>query len=290
MSYRSRPIKRTRRTAGEMEALRDAIFEVVELNAPMTVRQVFYQLVSVGLIDKSEREYKNVVVRLLGEMRRQRVIPYQWIADSTRWMRKPQTFDSLADALHTTARTYRRSLWNDTDAYVEVWLEKEALAGVLAEETEEWDVPLMVTRGYPSLSFLNTAAEIIGDLSKPTFLYYVGDHDPSGVDIQRSVEQGIRQIVPDARMVVERIAVDQSQVAEYDLLTRPTKRSDSRSASFKGESVEVDALRPSVLRRLVRESIERHVDKRALAVIRRTERLERVSLNEIALSMNGAAV
>ena len=78
------------------------------------------------------------------------MIPYGWIADSTRWMRKPKSYSGLVDMLSTTRDTYRRALWSTQPAYVEVWLEKDALAGVIYTETEDWDVPLMVTRGTPA--------------------------------------------------------------------------------------------------------------------------------------------
>ena len=147
MVYRSRSIKRKRRTKPDVEAIKTAIYNVVEENQPMTVRQVFYQMTVAGVVPKTETSYKNIVVRLLGTMRREGRLPFSWIADNTRWMRKPRTFSSLDSALHNTARTYRRALWDEQDAYVEIWLEKDALSGVLYDVTSEWDVPLMVTRG-----------------------------------------------------------------------------------------------------------------------------------------------
>jgi hypothetical protein len=89
--------------------------------------------------------------------------PYGWIADNTRWQRRPRTLNGPEEALRETARLYRKSLWVSADTRVETWLEKNALAGVVVEVTDEYDVPLMVTRGYPSLSFLAEAAEEIAD-------------------------------------------------------------------------------------------------------------------------------
>jgi hypothetical protein len=100
-----------------------------------------------GVIAKTEGEYKITVVRLLGDMRRNGEIEFDWIAGNTRWMRKPRTFSSLENMLKRTAEAYRRSVWDNQECYVEIWLEKDALAGVLYEETGAWDVPLMVTRG-----------------------------------------------------------------------------------------------------------------------------------------------
>ena len=276
------PIRRRRRSPEEIEAIRQAIRETLAADYPMTVRQVFYQLVSRGTIRKTEGEYKTTVCRLLGEMRRSRDIPFGWIADNTRWMRKPRTFGSLEEALRSTAQHYRRAVWDDLDVYVEVWLEKDALAGVLLDETATWDVPLMVTRGYPSLTYIHEAAEQIQDLGKPAHLYYFGDYDPSGLDIPRSVEEGLREFAPDAEIYFERVAVTDEQIHEWSLPTRPTKTSDTRSRGFRGESVEVDAIPSARLRSLARECIERHVDRSRLHDLELVEDEEREILRMFA--------
>src|SRR3954452_13666185 len=77
---------RQRRTAKDMDRIRAAILDVLRQDQPMTVRQVFYRLVSAGAIAKTEAEYKTTVVRLLGEMRLDGQVPFGWIADNTRWM------------------------------------------------------------------------------------------------------------------------------------------------------------------------------------------------------------
>ncbi|HEY2838257.1 MAG TPA: hypothetical protein VGJ26_03865 [Pirellulales bacterium] len=187
---RSSPTKAKRRTAYDIQRITDCIYAELAADHPMTVRQMFYRLVSKGVIAKTESEYKQTVCRLASVMRRRGDIPYGWFADGTRWQRKPQTHSSLQSMLDSSAKFYRRSLWNDQDAYVEIWLEKEALAGVLYQATSPYDVPLMVTRGYPSLSYLFEAAEAIAAENKPTYLYYFGDRDPSGVDIPRKGRGG----------------------------------------------------------------------------------------------------
>jgi hypothetical protein len=196
------------------------------------VRQVFYRLVSGGVIEKTESEYKQTVCRLLTDMRLSGYLSYHWIADNTRWMRKPETYDSVEEMLQLTATTYRRAVWRNQPVYVEVWLEKDALAGVLLEETASWDVPLMVTRGYASLSYLFEAAQAIKAQDKPVHLYYLGDYDPSGVDISRQVERRLREFAPDAEIHFERVAVTPEQIQTLQLPTRPTKRTDSRAKAF----------------------------------------------------------
>ncbi|HEX8771732.1 MAG TPA: hypothetical protein VF711_13275 [Acidimicrobiales bacterium] len=170
--YRSRPIKhRGRRTRAEIEEIKAGLFEILAFQHPATVRGVFYQAVTHGLVAKTESEYKNTVIRLLVNMRREGLLPYGWIADETRWMRKPASYASLADMLDQSAQLYRRALWDAQPSYVEVWLEKEALSGAIYEVTSTWDVPLMPTRGYPSLSFIHQAAEAIAAPAKPTTIY-----------------------------------------------------------------------------------------------------------------------
>jgi hypothetical protein len=272
----SRPTKR--RSKQQIEELKGVIYEVVSKNNPMTVRQVFYQLVSLGAIGKTENEYKSTVVRLLGLMRREHELPFNWIADNTRWMRKPRSYTGMEAALEETVKTYRRDLWNEQEAYVEIWLEKDALAGVLYEETKAWDVPLMVTRGYPSLSYIYEAAEYIESQEKPSYLYYFGDYDPSGLDITRAVEEGIKELAPQAEVNFKRVAVTSEQIALWKLPTRPTKKTDSRSRSFEGESVEVDAIPPDRLRELAASSITKHIDSLLLTRSRIIEKAERETL------------
>ena len=145
-----------------------------------------------------------------------------------------------------------------------------------------WDVPLLVTRGYASLSYLHEAAEAIAAQCKPAYLYYFGDHDPSGVDIPRNVERRLREFAPDAEIHFERVAVTPEQVLEWKLPTRPTKATDTRAKSFEGESVEVDAIPPAMLRQLTRDCIVRHVDAHTVTAIMAAEESERDLLTVIA--------
>jgi hypothetical protein len=263
------------------------MYDLLKAEHPMTVRQVFYRLVSMEEIAKKESEYKNTVDRLLVRMRLAKEVPFGWIADNTRWMRKPRTFDSLEEALQNTARTYRRALWTEQDVYCEVWLEKDALAGVLYQITGRWDVPLMVTRGYSSLSFLHSTAEAIAAYQKPAWIYYLGDYDPSGLDIPKKGESRLREFAPDAEIHFERVAVTPEQIHLWNLPTRPTKKTDSRAKGFTGESVEVDAIPPADLRALVQSCIEQHIDHEALTRLRLVEQSEQLSLKQFARNFNG---
>src|SRR5215468_5964861 len=174
-------------------------------------------------------------------------------------MRKPRTHNSVEEALRDTARFYRKSLWAEADAYVEIWLEKDALAGVVYPVTSMYDVPLMVARGYASLSFLYSAAEYINDLDVPTYIYHFGDFDPSGVNAGEKIEETLKEMAPGADIHFERCAVTEAQIAALNLPTRPTKATDTRAKNFGSISVELDAIEPNRLRQLVQQQIELHL-------------------------------
>jgi hypothetical protein len=243
---------------------------IIELMRPMTVRQVFYQASVHGIVDKSETGYAKVQTDLV-QMRRSGMLPFDWLADNTRWQRKPTTFGSPEQALRQTAMFYRKDLWVDADAYVEVWLEKDALAGVLMPVTELYDVPLMVARGYASLSFLHSAASYIACLDVPTFIYHCGDFDPSGVNAGEKIEETLRELAPNAEIHFERIAVTPEQIVTWSLPTRPTKTTDSRARGFGDISVELDAIPPDNLRGLVESAIERHLPQEQYRVLKAVE-------------------
>jgi hypothetical protein len=188
-------------------------------------------------------------------MRRSGQLPYGWIADHTRWQRKPVTFDSIEDALADTAATYRKALWRDAKSYLEIWLEKDALSGVVLPVTKKFDVPLMVVWGYASETFLHAAGDYMAAVERPCFVYHFGDFDPSGQDAARAVEKGLRKHAGGAEIHFERIAVTQRQIDEWNLPTRPTKQSDPRAKKFGPVSVELDAINPNKLRELVADVI-----------------------------------
>jgi hypothetical protein len=251
-----------------MAEIRDTLVAICGEHHPLSDRGVFYQAEVLGCVRKSEADYKGTVIRLLVDMRRRGRIPWDWIVDNTRWRRKPHTHSSIEAALEETARSYRRAIWDNQDNYVEIWMEKDALAGTVYPVTAEYDVPLMVARGYSSHAFLHSAANEILGQGKPAYIYAFGDFDPSGVDATRFIEQTLREYAPGAEIHFERVAVTPAQIERWHLATRPTKTTDSRSKRFGSQtSVELDAIPPNTLRDLVRDCIEQHLDERALAAL-----------------------
>ena len=244
---------------------------------PVSVRQIFYNLTTQNIVDKTKNGYEQVV-SISGKMREDGELPFSWVADATRWMRKPDTHDTLMDALEITKETYRKNLWANQSVNVEIWIEKEALSGVVYPITARWDVPLMPTKGYPSKTFLYTSAEDLR-MDKTNYIYMLSDYDPSGVDLSRNTEATLRRYADDdCDITFERIAVTESQINEWELPSRPTKKSDARAKSFTGESVDLDAIPPDELRNLVSDSITQHIDDDNYQQLCEIESAERESL------------
>jgi hypothetical protein len=139
-------------------AIRSTVLDLTDRFERMTVRQVFYGLEVQGVVDKTEGGYRQVQKQVLA-MRREDLLPWSFITDGTRWQRKPKSYVGVHDYMAHMARTYRRNLWQAQDVRLEIWLEKDALADTIVDATAKWDVPLMVSRGQSSATFLWNAAQ-----------------------------------------------------------------------------------------------------------------------------------
>jgi len=279
-------IKRTRRTRAEIEALDDALREIVDQFRPVTVRQVFYQAVNRALVPKSETKGSRVVQRRLVVLRESGAIPYGSIVDGTRYVHGHRRYHDLDEFTTYAAGLYRKDYWSTSEVNVEVWLEKDALKGVLVPTVvNECGLGLHVTRGFASITYLQEAAEEIELDGRPTYVYVLTDFDPSGVSIAEKVEEELKSRAPDAEIVVERLAVDRAQIDRWNLPTRPTKASDTRAAKFRRlygtDSVELDAIPPDELRNLVRDAIDGHMETWRLRQFRMVEREERETLRSM---------
>ena len=277
--YRPSAVKRARRTDAQLADIDAVILEVLLDEHPATLRGTFYRVMSAGAVAKSEAGYK-LVGRQVLKLRRSRDLPYSWITDGTRYFVKPYSWNDVEEMLEDAAASYRRMLWRDQNIDVQMFTEKDAITGVISGVTAEWDVPLGVLRGYCSESFAWKVAELLSR-RKPTVMYQLGDHDPSGVDAWRNFAEKVTAFAPDADVRFERLAVLPEQIYTLDLPTRPTKHTDSRSAGFDGESVEVDAIAPSKLREIVRNAIEKYIDPAALALTRSVEASERDTITRM---------
>ena len=209
--------RRYRRTKAELAEIDVAIYEIAEAEEPVTIRGLFYRVMSLRLVPKTEQGY-SVVQRQTLKLRRAGELPYGWITDGSRLRLKPRTFSSAQAALENTAQMYRRDLWINQGIHVEVWIEKDAIRGVISPVTAEYDVPLMTSRGFSSETFLYETAEDINDEGKPAVIYQLGDHDPSGVAAWDDIQRKLRDFVDaDIDVTFERIAVTPEQIVEMEL-------------------------------------------------------------------------
>lgn len=182
-------------------------------------------------------------------------------------------------------RVCRSNVWGDLPDYIQIWMEKEALAGVAWDVTEDMGVGLWVARGYSSISYLHNAAQHINNAlqaGKTAYIYNLGDHDPSGCDAWEKAVNELRGFAtaPD-RVHFQRIAVTPEQIRRLDLPSRPTKKTDSRAKDFEGESVELDAIPPDALRGLIRDTIESHIPEHVRRKHEQVEARERETLRQL---------
>jgi hypothetical protein len=268
----------------ELTALDDALVHIVATNRPITVRSVFYRAVAEGLVPKDEAKGYRVVQRRLVKLRAEGAVPYGWITDGSRTVHCYARYTDADEFARTVKVRYRQDYWRDAEEYVEVWVEKETMVGVLKPVVlDEFGLDLYVTRGFSSLTYLQEAAEDINLEDRPVYVYVLTDFDPYVRNIADRIEEELSERCYDAEIHVERIAVTGEQIQQYSLPARPTKRSRRKGltryeASHGAVSVELDAFPPNALRAIVQERIERHMDPWRLEQMRMVEREEREGL------------
>lgn len=285
--YGACPVRRYRPTSDELQSRRQALVQIVADAAPTGVRFVYYRAVSKGLFPKTQNGYERVQ-RDLMQLREQGAIPWTHIVDSSRWMRKPTTWGSVEEMLADTAASYRRDLWRTADTRVEVWCESESVAGVIGSETFAWDVPLFPIKGQTSASFAHAAAMEYRADPRPVVIYYVGDLDPAGVEIEQSLAKKLRDFSGRRDVQVTRLACTPEQVQTLQLVgTKPKKNTyfDATTGArrpWSGLAVEVEAIDAPVLRELVSNAITSHIDPDRYRALRVVEANERAGLEAMA--------
>jgi len=251
-----------------IEQANEIIEEYMAQGYVLTLRQLYYQFVSRDLLPNRQSEYKRLG-SIISDGRLAGLIDWASIEDRTRNLDSPSTWTSPADILNSAASCYQSPRWADQPYRVEVWVEKEALAGVFSRVCEEEQVPLMCCRGYMSQSEMYEAGQRIARNERggqPTVILHFGDHDPSGIDMTRDIRERL-ELFSRLSVQVDRLALNMDQVDEYGPPPNPAKVTDSRFAAyvelFGGESWELDALEPQVLAELARGEIVRLRDAHA---------------------------
>jgi len=256
---------------------------------PTSVRGMYYMALGADLMDKDAQGNRNNYMRVqrrLLQMCRSGRLPYSWITDGSRTIYGYDRYEDPEAFADRAASIYRKDYWMDSPVRVEVWVEKDAMAGKLKPVVrDEFGLDLYVSRGFASESYLQEAGAHIRFDGRPTNVYLLTDFDASGMNIAETVERELIKQARPAEVRVERIAATPEQIDEYGLITQPVTRTDTRARRFieryGTETVELDAIPASEIRRLIKEAIERHMDPTRLEMLRMIEQEEREGIRKL---------
>lgn len=289
--------------------------EYQRMGYKMTLRQLYYQLVSRDIIPNKQKEYANLS-SLLTDARMNGLVDWNAIEDRLRIPSSPNSWESPEDGLDTIIELYELPRMQNQYIYIEVWVEKDALSGVLKRVTREYHIPIMINRGYSSASAMYDAYNRFDEarkLKQKVRILYLGDYDPSGIDMIRDIEHRILEFFigytanvldetgedGDAKILREcpaenyqrilrnskyldfevvPIALTREQIDEYTPPPNPAKMTDPRAAKFVDEhgstSWEVDALRPEVLNQILTDAIEGLIDQKKFDKMKKAEKAD----------------
>lgn len=279
-----------RTTFNQAVALTDITFR----EQPITCRGDFYRAVSSSVYpDTAERYYRQSNDILL-KLRRGGIIPYEFIVDGTRRTEKPSSWSGLADYMDTVERAYRCDLWQRQKDYIEIFVEKDAMAAVLTPVTYEYDVRLRIIRGGCSETFAWEIAQHWQQIQKPIYAYYLGDHDPSGLSIERDLRERLFQLSDGVPFNWQRVAVTQEDFQRPDLIgfaikgNRNSKTWRTKHKQYLGDHgdrcVEVDAIASTEIRERIKAVIESHIEPQEWQAQQHQEALERATFKEFVLA------
>lgn len=256
----------------------------------LTVRQLYYQMVSRDMIPNNERSYKRIV-NLISDGRDAGLIDWSMIEDRGRVLRDNAHWETPAEILRSAAYSYATDKWSDQEWHVEVMVEKDALSGVIAPVCGRLDIAYTANKGYSSSSAMYKAGKRLYQKhvdGKSIMVIYLGDHDPSGIDMTRDITERLAMYSGLSYIDIERVALNYDQVEILQPPENPAKTTDSRAAAyirqFGHSSWELDAIEPNELARLIEEQVlaVRDVDLWDAAV--KAEESERKRLFELAES------
>ncbi|MET7949261.1 hypothetical protein [Micromonospora sp. NPDC005324] len=247
----------------------------------LTLRQLYYQFVSRDWIPNTVQSYKRLG-SVINKARMAGLLDWSYIVDRTRNLARNSHWSDPADIMRGAAQGYAIDKWADQPRRIEIWVEKEALAGIVGQVASELDVAYFSCRGYVSQSELWRAGRRLGqyvDQGQGVTVLHLGDHDPSGIDMTRDIRERLELFIGEDRgswvlsdedhldepdglpnLEVRRIALNFDQVRRYNPPPNPAKETDSRSGSYKqlygSQSWELDALEPATLADLIRTHVE----------------------------------
>jgi hypothetical protein len=250
-----------------IETANDILAEYSEQGLVLTLRQLYYQFVARGLIPNKQTEYKRLG-SIINDARLAGLVDWDMMEDRTRKLNTISTWNSPAEIIKAVSRQYKEDLWATQKFRPEVWIEKDALRGVIERACRELRVEEFACRGYTSQSAQYEAGKRFAAYranGQTPVVFHLGDHDPSGIDMTRDNQERLSMFAGhDVKLI--RLALNRDQIDEYNPPPNPAKETDSRHAGYQAEhgdeSFELDALNPSVIDQLIRTNVERLIDRK----------------------------
>ena len=255
---------------GKSLALISEINDIINLyksqGYDLTLRQVYYQLVAGGIIENNERSYKNVG-NLVNDGRLAGLIDWDAIVDRTRNIRRKPHWGAPEEIIESSANQFNLDLWAGQENYVEVWVEKDALIGIISQICSKRDIPHFSCRGYVSQSEMWSGAQRLAEQARyrDVHILHLGDHDPSGLDMTRDMGERLELFGADVQ--IHRLALNWDQIEEFNPPPNPAKLTDSRAKGYIARhgtsSWELDALKPETLSRIINGAVDKLIDQSA---------------------------
>lgn len=253
----------------------------------LTLRQLYYQFVARGIIPNSDAEYHKLGT-IIGDARLAGLIDWTAIEDRTRNLKKNSHWDNPGQIIRSAAYGFQVDHWQGQKYRPEVWIEKEALIGVISRVCEELDVGHYACKGYVSLSEMWRSARRFSDMEQEgqtPVIIHLGDHDPSGMDMTRDISDRQYILSDFSGVEVKRIALNIDQVHQFNPPPNTAKLSDSRAKDYIRdygyESWELDALEPRMLRDLIQETVLTYRDDELYNEVMEKEKEYKKTLNRI---------
>lgn len=287
MKKRYRQGKLSAETAAVVAQANEIIEEYEADGFVLTLRQLYYQFVARDLLPNTPQSYKRLG-DIINNGRMLGYVDWNAIEDRTRNLEVVATWDSVRELLQASAEQFRLDPWERQPAYVEVWVEKEALAGIVERVANELRVPYFSCRGYTSQSEMRAAGVRLKNKhtqGKVVHVLHLGDHDPSGIDMSRDIVDRLELFMGARLLQFQRLALNMDQVEEHDLPPNPVKLTDSRATDYGqrygDESWELDALDPSIISGLVRDAVTALRDEDAWNAVLAEESTEKAKLWDV---------
>lgn len=271
------------KTMKVIEQANAIITDFQEMGYKLTLRQLYYQFVTRNWIANKQTEYKRLGA-IVDDARQAGLIDWGAIEDRTRFLRRLSTWSDPQQILSAVSDQYREDWWENQPYYPEVWIEKDALVGVIENVCNEYQVPYFACRGYASQSEMYEAAQRLKRYARAgqqPIILHLGDHDPSGLDMTRDNEKRLSTFAR-RPIKVKRLALNMAQIEEYNPPPNPAKDTDSRFdgyAELYGDSSwELDALNPTVIEQTIRSEISDLIDSTRWFEVQESEERNRGDL------------